>query len=583
MASDNKENIVVATKDVGNSIVEDSPLLLKNALKPISASKNNATNLGKLNFLQSDNFDQHFDHIHDVQGQIQQQLYIIEHQTKQTGADVGQLVDRLKNNNSNLNKLLEQIANYSDEVITEGNATKHDISNITAILNEFNEKLDNFTCDDTSEKNINEINNKLSNLIKMINKQDNKPDLITLQLNFEKSLDKIRVIDSKFDNFTKEALKGIISEEVLTEMQNMKTLLVRTISDNTNDDLKQFFNSQNSKLLEYFDDRQAKQELLLSKETDKVLKTVAEHSSKIESRSIEQLKEILDCLRDTQSLIGNQDVAKESTARDILDRISKIDDFEKTIIIENQQKILASLQVLQSSIPTDSIVNRIVDPIVRELDSVSLDTKSQRLLEDILDLLKKQGNQYSSDQDHKIDTNVLVKQLLDSSIDSTKRNTEFQSNLNSTLKNISANIIEMKDKRILELEACLNHNKNILVISMDYNELKNQKLELEGKIKMLQEQYSQMQIEYKTKYEDLVKLTTQYEEFLQKSNSSETVAQEGINLKKVRKLHVHKMQDLQCNPIKDGSKRIVSSPISHDSNKMDKYYPKKSLPIIDSD
>lgn len=75
-------------------------------------------------------------HIHGVgYEELKEQLSAIELQTKQTNADLEQLFDRLKNNNQNLNKLLESISNYSKEVITEGNATKHDVTRILEKLN----------------------------------------------------------------------------------------------------------------------------------------------------------------------------------------------------------------------------------------------------------------------------------------------------------------------------------------------------------------------------------------------------------------------------------------------------------------
>lgn len=66
--------------------------------------------------------------------EFKEQLNAIELQTKQTNVDLEQLFDRLKNNNQNLNKLLESIADYSKEVTTEGNATKQDATRILGKL-----------------------------------------------------------------------------------------------------------------------------------------------------------------------------------------------------------------------------------------------------------------------------------------------------------------------------------------------------------------------------------------------------------------------------------------------------------------
>lgn len=64
--------------------------------------------------------------------QIRDLLVDIEAQTKQTGIDVGQLWERSKHNNLSLQRLVAEIAEYSNEVTTEGNATKQDIHDLLA-------------------------------------------------------------------------------------------------------------------------------------------------------------------------------------------------------------------------------------------------------------------------------------------------------------------------------------------------------------------------------------------------------------------------------------------------------------------
>lgn len=59
-------------------------------------------------------------------------LETIEAQTKQTGVDVGELWQRSKHNNLSLQRLVAEIAEYSNEVTTEGNATKQDIHDLMA-------------------------------------------------------------------------------------------------------------------------------------------------------------------------------------------------------------------------------------------------------------------------------------------------------------------------------------------------------------------------------------------------------------------------------------------------------------------
>lgn len=108
----------------------------KRVLKPISPNKNGSVTVGKLSFLQSDNIDEHFEHIHSNHEEIKDSLQQLDLQTRQTHADLGQLFDRLKHNNLNLNKLLSSIGEYSREVTEEGNATKTDVGRIIDILNE---------------------------------------------------------------------------------------------------------------------------------------------------------------------------------------------------------------------------------------------------------------------------------------------------------------------------------------------------------------------------------------------------------------------------------------------------------------
>lgn len=63
-----------------------------------------------------------------------QRLDVIESHTRQTNLDLEELYTRLKNNNYYLNELLENLSHYSNEVVTKGNATKEDISQLLQIL-----------------------------------------------------------------------------------------------------------------------------------------------------------------------------------------------------------------------------------------------------------------------------------------------------------------------------------------------------------------------------------------------------------------------------------------------------------------
>lgn len=133
----NKENVVTPTRQSAHE--NGSPTGAARLLKPVSPNKN----VGKLNFLQNDNIDTHFDSLHASQEEIKQQLDVILLETRQTNADLGQLFEKLKNNNQHLNKLLDEIARYSSEVTTEGHATKADFKSLL-------ERIDKLAVDDLS-------------------------------------------------------------------------------------------------------------------------------------------------------------------------------------------------------------------------------------------------------------------------------------------------------------------------------------------------------------------------------------------------------------------------------------------------
>lgn len=87
----------------------------------------------------------------------------IELQTKQTGLDLGQLFEKLKNNNQYLNKLLESLSNYSREVITDGNATKADVMKLLKLLEVLKVDFDRIeTKQDESVASIERLNEALS-------------------------------------------------------------------------------------------------------------------------------------------------------------------------------------------------------------------------------------------------------------------------------------------------------------------------------------------------------------------------------------------------------------------------------------
>lgn len=94
----NKENIPTTPKSKESRIISAVSPINNQTLKPISPNKEK-NQIGKLNFLETDNLDEHFELVHTTQEEIRQRLHNIELTSKQTSVDLGQLFDRLKNNN----------------------------------------------------------------------------------------------------------------------------------------------------------------------------------------------------------------------------------------------------------------------------------------------------------------------------------------------------------------------------------------------------------------------------------------------------------------------------------------------------
>lgn len=91
----NKENIPTTPKSKESRIISAVSPINNQMLKPISPNKEK-NQIGKLNFLETDNLDEHFELVYTTQEEIRQRLYNIELTSKQTSVDLGQLFDRLK-------------------------------------------------------------------------------------------------------------------------------------------------------------------------------------------------------------------------------------------------------------------------------------------------------------------------------------------------------------------------------------------------------------------------------------------------------------------------------------------------------
>lgn len=236
--------------------------------------------------------------------EIKQQLDVIEFQTKQTNADLEQLFDRLKNNNQNLNKLLESISNYSKEVTTEGNATKHDVTRILERLKVLPEELietviqkcmDNMSLE--LMKQVTGTVNKSNETI--ANRSDARQDQISRQLSSIKDiLDKLmmdsqaikRHIDDtdiikREEKHVQSALSGAevvklqtLAEQQIESLNLLKEKLTQKEADSTHDSV--------STMVEKYTNLQKKYDTLsiAYKEKYQAFMRLEEHFKNLESQ-----------------------------------------------------------------------------------------------------------------------------------------------------------------------------------------------------------------------------------------------------------------------------------------------------------
>ncbi|KAK6464890.1 hypothetical protein DFJ63DRAFT_334425 [Scheffersomyces coipomensis] len=392
---DNKENSPsTPTKTSGNGSFPFSSG--KKVLKPISPNKYPNSSVGKLNFLQSDNIDEHFDHIHNSHNIISDQLYNLEVQTKQANVDLTQLVDRSRNNNSNLNKLLENIAQYSDEVITEGNATKNDIESVISRLDKANSSIEGLK---------------------------NHEELIKQQ--------------------------SITSNEIA---ERVKESIVLRISEALN----------------------------------KSVETITKNVSNSQPKSV------------------------------------------------GQEDILTKLEFIENNLPERDIVRQIVDPIVAELDCVSLDKHSQTLLEGIMESF---GD--------KEDPFAIIQQLRDDII----------GKLN--------NVQNSEEDYIIELEKRFHKQDQLISELVSIIGTNTKKQELESKVLNLETKYDQMVQDYSKKFNEFQKLQEDYNRLVEASKEimvPPTSSQSRLT--KVRQLHLSTINSIGNGFDETPKKRILSTPLS---------------------
>lgn len=338
--SPNKENYPeTPTKKERNG--ELSPSYMR-SLKPISPNKTSNHTIGRLKFLDNDNIDEHFSYIHNSNEHIQQQLYDLQVQTKQTGVDLGQLFERLKNNNQFLNTLLENLSNYSHEVITEGNATKNDITKIIDHLNASNERIKELSSNQYLDKITEKIIDKLK-ISSIIEERDNieerdsipKGNFSEIILSDVKNVmieDKLRNIIAPLIDEIKSntaSLKPAISEKETMGASFQE--FERTTLDNLN------------KIIHEISNNKGQTNQYIETQSDTARKTI-EITSKIYNES-HQIKESIaknnNQIHELQAMMGNN-LIRADEVKNLLSLNQTAEELESKISnLENKYKLLS--------------------------------------------------------------------------------------------------------------------------------------------------------------------------------------------------------------------------------------------------
>lgn len=408
----NKENLPTTPTSKGDNfpLNAGTPTSIhKLPLKLISPNKLK----GKLTFLESDNLDEHFNLLHTTHEEIQQQLYNIELNSKQTNVDLEQLFDRLKNNNEHLNKLLSSVVTYSHEVMTEGNATKADMNKIIQRLDRLSEQ----------DKAVNVESVKMS-----------------------------------VDSSTMEEIRKTIQETTKANTPDLDSMKVEIAK------LKEILSTDNELMSSQLAKQETKQD---------------------------ELKQLFE-----KQLQKSEEVAQ------ILEGTAGMDPIKSQI--HKLENLAASLD--QKLPPTD-IVHQITAPIISELQAVSLDDKTTKLLESILESTR-QAKEVST---HKDSTLEAILQKLD---------------------NLEKSQIRVEDR------------------------------DLENKYKALEEKYALLCKSYNQKFEDFKELLGKYKELQEEIESTQipTTNRES-KMENLKNFHKIKLDEIEKNDFVSVRKRIASTPL----------------------
>jgi DNA repair exonuclease SbcCD ATPase subunit len=571
----NKENFPSTPTQSSQYGHEYSPSHPKQALKPISPNKNSTSNIGKLSFLQNDNIDSHFSQIHSVQEAILNRLFNLEIQTKQTGVDLDQLCDRLKNNNQHLNKLLQNISNHSEEVITEGNATKNDINNILSRLDSFDAKLKSIdksmdksldeTMDSTSLDlftTIADLKQDVRNLEQKIPNRDNfeeliksipSPDFSSIQEQLTSNQDTVKSINEKLEDTASEIASLRVHfqpQEVTKAIHSVYEKLSKVIE--SRDKISEVIESQDEKLTKVIESQDELTKVITSQDEltkmitshdklsnaivsqdDKLSKVIkSQELSNVESQNLSKLIESLESSKYNDKLLEMMEIISKKQSL-MLDEV----DILKSKAGHENSDVISKIAELQNKLPDLDLAHKIIEPIVAELKSVSLDLRSLQLLEDILAAME-------------ISESVSL-------------NEKFRAHFNEKLDTATKTLLDNKDIQIQGILDKLNRQDTLLQDLTSKANLTQTKQDLESKIDGLQAKYDAMTQAYERRFQEFQNLQQDYKELSSKTSHLNSGGNDKINkLNKVLQLHTSKMQDIrERKEDKIHNKRIVSSPI----------------------
>ncbi|KAI3407098.2 hypothetical protein KGF56_000086 [Candida oxycetoniae] len=285
-------------------------------LKEISTNKNI--------IIRSDdvpNLDQHFVLIHETQEELQTQLHRIETLASQTNVDLAQLYTRSRSNNENLNKLLKNVVDYSEEVITEGNATKADMGLIMGTLHELKSKKFEFG---------DEAINSVKEILRQYNEQNDLEGYARVKREIENMGNKIERNDSlAFDRFYKKF--EIIEQLLLAEKREGEK--EKTNYEHIYESMEELKSIVSEEAL-----RQRKFEQNMLQANELVLEKLAESGRPDTSSILNKNDEVLELLRIVREMLSVQNADKNDLKKESETQLHDLQ--EKYLNLEKQYKLL---------------------------------------------------------------------------------------------------------------------------------------------------------------------------------------------------------------------------------------------------